>query len=131
MRRYYKSERSTFSYWFAHWCAFQLTALKCHVWEPRFLFHDIMKPWMKLFWPYEKVQRFHRTHSRHHLEWLERGTADTLDLIGMVIDWECSLLTKESADHGARVEINYLYLTSKISEDLRDELLEVCSVLGL
>lgn len=92
-----KNERSSFSYWFAHWCAFQMTALNLHTWKFRFLFHDIEKPWLKLIWPYEKVKKFHRTHNHHHPEC--QGKKDWL---GMVIDWECSRFTKTAAPMNAR-----------------------------
>lgn len=92
-----KEERSSFSYWFAHWCAFQMTALNLHTWKFRFIFHDMEKPWLKLFWPYDKVKKFHRTHNRHHPEY--NGKKDWL---GMVIDWECSRFTKTAAPMNAR-----------------------------
>ena len=44
-----KSQRSKFKYWFAHWCAFNMTALNLGVWKFKYLFHDIEKPWLMLF----------------------------------------------------------------------------------
>lgn len=84
-----KSERGTFKYWFAHWCAFQMTALNLRRWKLKYLLHDIEKPFLKLFWNYEKVQKWHRTHNSHHTEY--KGQWDTY---AMVIDWECSRFTK-------------------------------------
>lgn len=97
-----KEERSSFKYWFAHWCAFQMTALNCKCWKPRFLLHDIEKPWMKLWYKgdYHKVQKFHRNHNSHHIQYyLKTGKADWL---AMVIDWECSRFTKASGQLNAR-----------------------------
>lgn len=91
-----KSERSSFSYWFAHWCAFQMTALNLHHWRPKYLLHDIEKPFLKLFLDYEKVQKWHRTHNSHHTEY--KGQWDTY---AMVIDWECSRFTKVEAQLNA------------------------------
>lgn len=91
-----KSERSTFTYWFAHWCAFQMTALNLHRWKPKYLLHDIEKPFLKLFWDYKKVQKWHRTHNSHHTEY--KGQWDTY---AMVIDWECSRFTKSEAQLNA------------------------------
>lgn len=91
-------ERSTFPYWFAHWCAFNMTALNLRCWKFRFLFHDFEKPWLRLVWPYEKVQNFHRTHARHHKEYKGKR----FDWLGMVIDWECSQYTKAVATMNAR-----------------------------
>ena len=96
-----KEERSTFPYWFAHWCAFNMTALNLKAWKFKYLFHDIEKPWLRLFWDYKKVQRWHRRHSSHHLEYLYHGT---VDIEAMLIDWECSRFTKESSPLTARQE---------------------------
>lgn len=96
-----KEERSTFPYWFAHWCAFNMTALNLRVWKFKYLFHDIEKPWLRLFWDYERVQRWHRYHNNHHLEYMYRGT---VDIEAMLIDWECSRFTKETSTLTARQE---------------------------
>lgn len=96
-----KEERSTFPYWFAHWCAFNMTALNLRAWKFKYLFHDIEKPWLRLFWNYDKVQRWHRYHSSHHLEYMHRGT---IDIEAMLIDWECSRFTKSSSPLTARQE---------------------------
>lgn len=92
-RKFPPEERGRLAYTLWHWLAFQTTAMRCHVWKPRFLFHDSLKP-LAMIWfggDYEKVQRWHRTHSRHHLEYEGRRPKDYL---GMVIDWECARLTK-------------------------------------
>ena len=91
-----KSERSSFKYWFAHWCAFQMTALNLKHWKPKYLLHDIEKPFLKLFWDYKKVQKWHRNHNSHHTEY--KGQWDTYE---MVIDWECSRFTKAEAQLNA------------------------------
>jgi hypothetical protein len=91
-----KSERGTFKYWFAHWCAFQMTALNLRRLKPKYLLHDIEKPFLKLFWDYKKVQKWHRTHNSHHTEY--KGQWDTY---AMVIDWECSRFTKSEAQLNA------------------------------
>lgn len=97
-----KDERSTFPYWFAHWCAFQMTALNLKAWKPKYLFHDVEKPWLMLLWnDYRRVQKFHREHSRHHLEYKGKKR---LDYEAMVIDWECSRFTKESSPKTAYQE---------------------------
>lgn len=93
-----KSERSSFSYWFAHWCAFQMVALNCHQWKFKYVFHDWYKPWLKLFIPYEKVQMFHNKHSNHHLlHWFLVPNEKEPDWQQMIIDWECSRFTKQAA----------------------------------
>ena len=90
-----KEERSKFPYWFAHWCAFNMTALNLKHWRFRYLFHDFEKPWLRLFLPYEKVQRFHRYHSPHHSEFFVKN--GWLHWDDMIIDWECSHFTKTAA----------------------------------
>ena len=124
-----KSQRSTFPYWFAHWCAFQMTALNHHMWKIKYLFHDWSKPWLKLFLPYKKVQTWHRNHNKHHPEWLERklstcqGTMDYYDALyyleffdyeQMIIDWECSHFTKEACPYNAREELQRIFLLKNL-----------------
>ena len=96
------SQKSTFSYWFAHWCAFQLTALVLHVWKVKYLFHDIEKPWLKLFLPYSKVRKLHREHNKHHLEYGKIHGYRNVDWEALCIDWECSRFTKISQPLNAR-----------------------------
>ena len=98
-----KEERSTFGYWFAHWCAFQMTALNLKVWRLKYLCHDISKPWLRLFLSYEKVQKIHRKHSKHHIEY---KNPEKIDWMSMVIDWECSRFTKQASPLNAREEFN-------------------------
>lgn len=99
-----KQERSSFKYWFAHWCSYQMTALNLKCWKFKYLFHDIEKPWLKLFLPYAKVQAFHRNHSKHHTQyWINKNLNDKkVDWQAMVVDWECSRFTKASAQLNAR-----------------------------
>ena len=96
-----KDERSGFAYWWAHWCAFQMTALNLKAWHPRYLLHDIEKPWLKLWYrgDYKKVQQWHRKHNKHHVEYfLNHGKAD---FEAMAIDWECSRFTKAAGQLNA------------------------------
>jgi hypothetical protein len=124
-----KEERSTFKYWFAHWCAFQMTALNLKVWKPKYLLHDIEKPFLKLFLKYKTIQRLHRKYSSHHLEYW-RGVKK-IDIDAMLIDWECSRFTKKASPMNARetlekIETNaydrgdmyrYCFLRAKIVTD--------------
>ena len=98
-----KDERSSFSYVFAHWCAFQMTALNLHIWKPKYLLHDIEKPWLKLILrDYKKVQRRHRYNSNHHLEYLYNHSFWDFDIYAYIIDNECSRFTKQASPVGAR-----------------------------
>lgn len=101
-----KEERSSFPYWFAHWCAFQMTALNLRCWKPKFLLHDWYKPWLRLFFPYSTVQKIHKQNSKHHLEWFDKHgyTLENIyrfDWDSMIIDWECSRFTKETSQINA------------------------------
>lgn len=124
MKLFKEEEKSTFHYWFAHWCAYQMVALDLHVWKFKYLFHDAEKPWLKLILPYEKVRKIHRTNNRHHL-WY-KGGADKLDFEAMVIDWECSRFTKEDAPMNARETYEYMvtkrYESGKISKEIKEAL---------
>lgn len=96
-----KQDRSTFKYWFAHWCAFQMTALNLGIWKFKYLFHDWEKPWLKLFLPYRVVQKYHREHSKHHVEYALKHGAHNVDIDAMVIDNECSRFTKTASPYTA------------------------------
>ena len=63
--------------------------------------------------PYKKIQRFHRTHSNHHLEWWEDYDTKNkcwldFDWDALIIDWECSQYTKENCPRNARQEMEYM-----------------------
>lgn len=96
-----KKGRSSFEYWFAHWCAFQMTALNLHIWKPKYLLHDIEKPWLMLLWEdYKRVQHWHRFHNKHHVQWISNNTDVNclkFDIDAMIIDNECSRFTKIEA----------------------------------
>lgn len=102
-----KEERSSFPYWFAHWCAYQMTALVLGAWKPRFLLHDFEKPWLKLVMPYKKLQARHRRKSAHHLEYGLLHGWEELDAEALVIDWECCRFTKTKAQLDARQTLEY------------------------
>ena len=104
-----KADRSSFKYWFAHWCGFQLTALNLGIWKPKYLLHDIEKPWLKLLWKgdYKKVQTWHRTHNKHHLEYGLKHGWDAINWEALMIDWECCGLSKQEAQLDARETLAY------------------------
>lgn len=115
MKQPYK--KSSFKYWFAHWSAFQMTALNLGCWKFRFLFHDIEKPFLRLFLPYKTVKKIHKKIARHH--------GNGKDYLGRVIDWECSRLTKVEDILNAREK---LY---KEHPDLIDKIEPILKKLGL
>ena len=104
-----KADRSSFKYWFAHWCGFQLTALNLGIWKPKYLLHDIEKPWLKLLWKgdYKRVQKWHRTHNKHHLEYGLKHGWNAIDWEALMIDWECCGLSKQEAQLDARETLDY------------------------
>lgn len=105
MRKFKKEERGGFRYWFAHLCAYNMIAILHNMWKFKYLFHDIEKPWLMLFWKdYHKVQQYHRTHNRHHLEY--KGGIIDVDIEATLIDWECSRYTKENEQLTARETLN-------------------------
>ena len=100
-----ETEKSTFKYWFAHWCAYQMTALNLKCWKFKYLFHDAEKPWLKLWWgEYEKVRQWHRYHNKHHLAY---KNINKIDWEALIIDWECSRFTKEDSPKTAREMYDY------------------------
>ncbi len=109
-KKFDKSQRSTFSYWYNHWKAFNQVAKELGVWKFHHLFHDLEKPFLRLFMKYEKLQKFHRTHNRHHLEY--PGDRNWTD---MYVDWECSRYTKVACPRNAIEEANYQLANGKMT----------------
>lgn len=114
-----KEEKSTFKYWLAHWMAYNLTALNFHAWKFKYLFHDFEKPWLKLFLPYEKVRKLHRKYNKHHFTYRNKNK---IDWEALVIDWECSRLTKLDAPLNARETYNYTINERYQRGDISDEM---------
>lgn len=114
-QNYFTSEQhSTFSYWFAHWCAFNMTALNLHCWKVKYLFHDIEKPWMRLFMSHKQVQKWHRLHNKHHVEYGIKNGFNKVDWEAAIIDWECSRFTKLSSPLNSKQFIEKKINTSNI-----------------
>ena len=83
-----------------------MVAITLGIWKFKYLFHDWYKPWMKMFgFKYETIQKFHKTHSRHHIEYLQNHNYKYIDWDAMIIDWECSQYTKEACPWGAYGEM--------------------------
>lgn len=132
-----KEERSRFKYWFAHWCAYQMTALNNKCWKFKYLFHDIEKPFMLYFYmliyrmtheeAYKKVQKYHRLNNKHHIEYKGKNK----DYDAMVIDWECSRFTKSASPLTAWEEIDKKINEGKLSDKDIFELKNSVIKLGL
>lgn len=120
--KFTKDQRSTFPYWFWHWLAFNRTAKEWGVWKFHHLFHDIEKPFMKLFMDYKSVQAWHRTHNKHHLEYRYPEKRNWED---MIIDWECSCLTKVASPLNAIEEANKKLDDQSMSYDEYKQFIEV------
>ena len=109
MKKFEKSQRSDWRYYWAHWAAFQMVAITLGIWKPRHLFHDWYKPWLKMLGlPYSEIQYIHRHSSRHHLEYLELNNGTYFDWDSMIIDWECSQYTKEACTRNARQKMEHI-----------------------
>ena len=124
-KKFTKSQRSTFEYWFYHWLAFNYTAIKLRHWRIKYLFHDIEKPFLRILFKknYSKVQKWHRQHNRHHIEYIHPEKRNWID---MVIDWECSHLTKIACPNNAIEEIEHKYNIGEITLDEKRKLLSAC-----
>ena len=114
-KKYDKEDRGRLVYTLSHWLAFNYVALRQGCWRPRFLLHDMEKPLLMLKYKgdYSKVQRHHRAHSRHHLEYEGRRS---IDWLGMVIDWECAHLTKKAKPLTAIEKIRDLLSKDRLDE---------------
>lgn len=114
-----KKDRSSFEYWYYHWKAFNLVAYYLGIWKFKYLFHDIEKPWLRLFLPYEKVQKWHRTNNKHHSQY--KGGLDKVDWDALIIDNECSRFTKVNSPLNAREYVYYVVNEKEnVSYDLRN-----------
>ena len=127
-KKFTVKEKSTFKYWYYHWLAFNYTAWKLGVWKPKWLLHDIEKPWLKLIWgDYMRVRQWHKHHNSHHIFYGRRNGMNKIDWLGAVIDWECSHLTKCAAVRNGREEVDYLISDkSKYTNDEKEEIRKNC-----
>lgn len=124
-----KKDRSSFSYWYYHWKAYNLAAYYLGCWKFKYLFHDIEKPWLRLFLPYKKVQSIHRKNNSHHLEY-KRGL-DNIDIQAFIIDNECSRFTKLEAQLNARDYLNLLSKKRIIPDEFACKCFNILSNLNL
>lgn len=122
LHKFDKSERSSFYYWFSHWCAYNLVAIKLGVWKPKWLLHDIEKPWLKLIWgDYKRVQKWHKHHNKHHIFSGRRYGINKVDWLAAVLDWESSRYSKIAAKKTAREEtMSLLEDKRKYTDDERE-----------
>lgn len=127
-RKFEKSERSSFAYWFNHWRAFNAVARDLGAWKFKYLFHDFGKPWLKLLWgDYSRVQKWHREHNDHHIEY----KGGKIDWEALVIDWECSRYTKKASPLTAREEAWMQYTHGELSATDYEMILATADKLGL
>lgn len=111
--KFSKDERSSFKYWWAHYRAFNTVAHRCHAWKPKYLLHDIEKPFMRAMFGYPKTQYIHRHWNRHHIQY---HNPKHIDYEGMAIDWECSQYTKLACPRNAYEE----YMLEITEDELSD-----------
>ena len=128
LKKFDKIQRSSFNYWFNHWLAYNLVAMKLGTWKSKYLLHDIEKPWLKLFWrDYKRVQKWHKHHNKHHIFSGRHYGLNKIDWLAAIIDWECSRYTKNAAPRTAREEVDYLLTqTDKYTDDEREEIRKNC-----
>ena len=127
-KKFTVKEKSTFQYWFYHYLAYNYTAWKLGVWKPKWLLHDIEKPWLKLIWgDYMRVRQWHKHHNSHHIFYGRRTGMNKIDWLGAVIAWECSHLTKCGAVRNGWEEVDYLNSDkSKYTKDEKEEIRKNC-----
>lgn len=122
------NEKSSFPYWYAHWKAYNKVAREWGVWKFRYLFHDIEKPFLRLFMPYEKVRKWHKLHNRHHEEYPDKTK---IDWMGLIIDWESSQYTKLSQPMNCWSYANYMIEQKpEIADLIKINVLPVLKAMG-
>lgn len=130
-KKFSKEQRGSFTYWYYHWKAFNLTAFRLGCWKFKYLFHDIEKPWLMLLWrSYIRVQYYHRAHSNHHLEYEYK---DKIDWEAVVIDWESSQYTKFACPRNAYHELCYIETETDPNyyKFIKDNMIPILIKLGL
>ena len=129
-KKFDKSQRSTFPYWYNHWKAYNWVAWKLGVWKPKYLLHDIEKPWLLLIWrDYKRVQKWHKHHNKHHIFSGRHYGLNKIDWLAAIIDWECGQYTKYACPRNAREEVDYMLTNevgSKYTEDECEEIRKNC-----
>lgn len=116
-------EKSSFKYYFAHLCAYNMTALNLGCWKWKYLFHDAEKPWLKLLLrDYKKVRNFHRKHNKHHLQY---KNPRKIDWEALIIDWECSRFTKLDSPRTALDLYNYTITTRLQKGEISKEMVDL------
>ena len=136
-KKFEKKDRSTFPYWYYHWRNYNLVALKLGVWKPKYILHDIEKPWLKLIWgDYKRVQKWHKHHNKHHIFYGRLNGMNKIDWLAAVVDWECSRYSKFAAPKTAREETmaileNKKKYTDDEREEIRKNVLPILDYLGL
>lgn len=134
---FHKYDKGSFSYWFAHWSAFQMLSQDYKVWKWKYLLHDIEKPWMKLIFgsKYDHVKSFHKTHSCHHLDYGKINGWNKVDWVALVMDWECSRYTKVDAVLNARDTLEMQLKKDKWScedkKEIKSNVERVLDMLGM
>lgn len=110
-----------------------MLALNLKVWKPKYLLHDIEKPWLLLWFkligdkdPYQSVQRWHKTHRKHHTEY-----PGLWDLEEMILNWECSRYTKKQDQLTAIEKLEELHTQRRINYNTRAQLQARIAILGL
>ena len=137
LHKFDKKDRSSFPYWFSHWAAYNLIALKLGVWKPKWLLHDIEKPWLKLIWrDYKRVQKWHKHHNKHHIFSGRRYGLNKVDWLAAVLDWESSRYSKNASLLTARQETEAILnerkkYTDDEREEIRKNVLPILNYLGL
>lgn len=111
MKLFTKAESHYMTYEIAHIAAVNMVAALCHAWKPKYLIHDIEKPFMTfLFHNAKKASKWHRQHNRHHIEYKGKH-----DYEAMCIDWESARYTKAFSQLNCTQTIAWYIL----SNDLR------------
>lgn len=131
MTHFTEAQKGTFKYTIAHNLAYNACAISLGHWCFRYLFHDLSKPWMLLWYkyikreenPYAFVRAHHKITSSHHVQYPGK-----LDAWGWVIDQESSTWTKP--DH-VGAWLKYTQIASTLRPDQDEAIKKVIEQLGL
>ncbi len=118
IRKFSKEERDSnkliyFKYWFCHWYIINKMAIMLGKWRIKYIFHDMEKPWINLFFGSKICKKFHISHNRHHLDYILYNHNKDCDYEEMILDFESARFTKNDEPLGSRETIDWILKKDK------------------
>lgn len=98
-----KSERGTLKYMWARWHAFNMCALNLKCWRFSYIFYNIDEILCKCVGL--DIHKWHKSHRRHHIEYLGKHSPDKINWDMIFIGWECSKLINDIKPNNSGMQL--------------------------